>query len=101
MALSYHERASSLFPVWQWAIARKNQSWGEPPEVSSIDLDRALMDSSQAPARYCATPSVFQIAPALGACSTAILASSTARTGSRSTASGAVARNQARLLWIP
>ena len=50
-----------------------------PPLRSSIDFVRASIAAFQSPVRYWATPSVFQLPPSFGASSTALLASSTAR----------------------
>src|SRR5262249_32736191 len=96
-ALSYHLRASSLAPCFQWAMARKNQSKASPPLRSSIDLFKPSIAAFQFPVRYWAAPSVFHELPAFGASSTAFRANSTARFGSRNFGSGQVASSQARL----
>src|SRR5262249_23238367 len=98
-ALSYQERACSLSPSCQWAMARKNQSFPSPPSLSSFDFVRASIAAFQSPLRYCATPRVFQWPRSLGASCTAFLASATARLGSRREASREVANSQARLLF--
>ena len=45
-ALSYHSRASSLWPSRQWAIARKIHSDASPPSRSFIDLSLAWSAAS-------------------------------------------------------
>jgi hypothetical protein len=78
MPLSYHLRASSLLPSCQWDIARKNALIPEyRPGANSCDLCNALIAAFQSPARYWATPNVFQIWAACGASLTAFCASST------------------------
>src|SRR5205085_1920147 len=69
-ALSYHRRALSLFPNCQLAMARKKELLhSASPVRSSRYFSSAAIASVQLPARYCATPSVFQPSASLGSSS--------------------------------
>src|SRR5262249_11545993 len=91
------------FPNCQWAIARKKQVYPSTPGYRSIDFSRAETAFFQFPARYWATPTVFQELASFGLSWATSMASSTARAGARILGSGAVASSQARLLidaWV-
>src|SRR3954463_15795633 len=96
MALSYQRCASSVSPIFQQVIARKIQSKALPPALFRTDVSRAALADARSPERNWATPSVFQRLAFFGDTTRAVLVSFTARSGSRSLGSEAVARNHAR-----
>ena len=79
----------------------KNQSLPSPPCRNAKDLFNAVTAPCQFPARYCATPSLFQISPARGPAATACSANCTAAFGLCNRELGFAASSQANSFCSP